>query len=293
MLTGLDDVRKEPKTGLRQMLTVGPFPWAKLGLLPNEWPDCVVTESGGEADAARWLRRAAFDVMLTSPWSPAPRDLAMVQEAREQQPGIRAVMLAPDLSRDEIIQAMRHGVYACFATPVSSVELRTAILNALDADQWKNGIEVVSALPDWITLRVACRRVTADRLTIFINELARGIPKLDREDLSTAFREVLLNAMEHGAGFDPMKVIEVAAIRTARTIVYYFKDPGPGFDPKAPPLVATKDDPISHLAEREAQGLRVGGFGLLLTSSLVDEVHYNERGNEVFLVKHLDTLPSR
>ena len=27
---------------------------------------------------------------------------------------------------------------------------------------------------------------------------------------------------------------------------------------------------------------------MLLTSKLVDEVQYNERGNEVFLVKHLD-----
>lgn len=289
MMTGLEEIRKEPRAVLRRMLTVGPFPWANLGLLADEWPDCVVTESGGEADAARWLRRSAFDVMLTSPWSPAPRDLAMIQEAREQQPGIRAVMLAPDLTPDEIIQAMRSEVYACFATPVSSDELRTAILNALAADQWKNGIEVVSALPNWITLRVACRRVTADRLTIFINELAHGISKVDREDLSTAFREVLLNAMEHGAGFDPSKVIEVAAIRTQRTVVYYFKDPGPGFDPKSPQLVATEDDAISHLAERASKGQRPGGFGMLLTSRLVDEVHYNERGNEVFLVKHLDT----
>ncbi len=289
-MTALDEIQKEPKAVLRRMLTVGPFPWAKLGLVADEWPNCIVTESGGEADAARWLRRSAFDVMLTSPWSPAPRDLAMIQEAREQQPGIRAVMLAPDLTPDEIIQAMRSEVYACFTTPVASDELRTAILNALDADQWKNGIEVVSALSDWITLRVACRRVTADRLTLFINELARGIPKMDREDLSTAFREMLLNAMEHGAGFDPSKVIEVAAIRTQRTIVYYFKDPGPGFDPKAPPMIASHDDPISHLAERESKGQRAGGFGMLLTSRLVDEVHYNERGNEVFLVKHLDAL---
>jgi len=99
--------------------------------------------------------------------------------------------------------------------------------------------------------------------------------------------------MEHGAGFDPDKVIEVAAVRTARTIVYYFKDPGPGFNPKAPGLVATEDDALSHLTYREAEGKRPGGFGMLLTSKLVDEVHYNERGNEVFLVKHLDKLKEK
>ena len=32
---------------------------------------------------------------------------------------------------------------------------------------------------------------------------------------------------------------------------------------------------------------------MLLTSKLVDEVHYNERGNEVFLVKHLDKLKDK
>ena len=102
--------------------------------------------------------------------------------------------------------------------PVVPDELRESIAQALDADNWKNGIEVISALPGWITLRVACRRMSADRMTRYITELAGGVPNLDRTELATAFREVLLNAMEHGAGFDPDKVIEVAAVRTARTL---------------------------------------------------------------------------
>ena len=52
----------------------------------------------------------------------------------------------------------------------------------------------------------------------------------ERDLLMTAFRELLLNAMEHGAGFDPEKVIEVTAARTARTLVFHFRDPGNGFD---------------------------------------------------------------
>ena len=194
----------------------------------------------------------------------------MVIEARDQQPGIRTVVIAPELTAADIITALRHQVYACFAMPVVPDELRESIAQALDADNWKNGIEVISALPGWITLRVACRRMTADRLTRYVTELAGGVPNLDRTELATAFREVLLNAMEHGAGFDPDKVIEVAAVRTARTIVYYFKDPGPGFNPRRAgpgrhggrPAVAP--DPsrsrgqapgrIRHAADREARG---------------------------------------
>ncbi len=275
---------------MRQLLVVGPFPWQAIGVSPTDWENCEVDESFGEADASRRLRTRAYDVIVTSPMSPAARDLAMVNEARDHQPGIRTVVIAPELSATDLITALRAEVFACFAMPVKAEELREAIAQALDADDWQSGIEVVSALPHWLTLRVACRRITADRLTRFVTELAKGVQENDRDDLATAFREVLLNAMEHGAGFDPGKVIEVAAIRTERTIVYYFKDPGAGFDPRAPGLVATEDDPLSHLAYRDAEGKRAGGFGMLLTSKLVDEVHYNERGNEVFLVKHLDKV---
>lgn len=278
---------------MRQMLVVGPFPWQAMGVSPDDWRDCEIHESLGEADALRRLRKLAYDVIVTSPVTPAARDLAIVIAARDLQPGIRTIVIAPELTPGDIITALRNEVFACFAMPVAAHDLRTAIAEALDAEGWSNGIEVMSALPTWITLRVSCRRITADRLTRFITELAAGVPGLDRNDLATAFREVLLNAMEHGAGFDPGKVIEVAAVRTERTIVYYFKDPGPGFNPRAPGLVATDDDPMSHLQYREAEGKRSGGFGMLLTAKLVDEVHYNERGNEVFLVKHLDKLEQR
>jgi len=272
---------------MRHLLAVGPVPWKALGVFPGDWRDCEIHEAYNEADALRRLRGRAFDVVVTHPLTSAELDLPLVREAREQQPGIRPIVIAPALTPANIIKALRSDVYACFTLPVTPVELRDAINNALDADDWTNGIHVLSALPDWIALRVACRRLTAERLTSFIAQLAAEVPDDERFALVMAFREVLLNAMEHGAGFDPDKVVEVAAIRTKRTIAYYFKDPGPGFNPKAMTTVATDQDPIGHMAERQTKGQRPGGFGLLLASKLVDEVHFNEYGNEVFLVKHL------
>jgi anti-sigma regulatory factor (Ser/Thr protein kinase) len=38
----------------------------------------------------------------------------------------------------------------------------------------------------------------------------------------------------------------------------------------------------------EQVGLRPGGYGVLLARQLVDELLYNEKGNEVLLVKYLD-----
>jgi hypothetical protein len=45
---------------------------------------------------------------------------------------------------------------------------------------------------------------------------------------------------------------------------------------------------MRHFQVREAVGLPPGGFGILLSRHLVDELIYNEAGNEVLLVKYLD-----
>jgi anti-sigma regulatory factor (Ser/Thr protein kinase) len=69
------------------------------------------------------------------------------------------------------------------------------------------------------------------------------------------------------------------------------KDPGEGFslDEISHAAIANpEEDPIRHVVHREAKGLRPGGYGVLLAQKLVDELIYNEKGNEVLLVKYVD-----
>ena len=53
--------------------------------------------------------------------------------------------------------------------------------------------------------------------------------------------------------------------------------------------IANPHDPVAHIARREAEGMRPGGFGMLMAAGTVDELIYNEIGNEVLLIKYLDT----
>ena len=92
-------------------------------------------------------------------------------------------------------------------------------------------------------------RGLADRCDLLIPELQhRGLarkayepmePTL-REQIATAFRELLMNAVEHGGHLDPEKTVDLSYIRTARSIVYYIRDPGAGFsmDTLAPAAIA-------------------------------------------------------
>jgi anti-sigma regulatory factor (Ser/Thr protein kinase) len=45
--------------------------------------------------------------------------------------------------------------------------------------------------------------------------------------------------------------------------------------------------------QREAEGMRPGGYGLLLAGGTVDELIYSEIGNEVLLIKYVDSASVR
>ena len=244
----------------------------------------------GNVEAVRRIRGRPVDVLLTDPLTTVTEDLALAAELRETQPGIRIIVLAPAASHDDVVNALKAHVFACFTAPFDHSEVVAMARAALDAANWRDGIEVLSGLPYWITLRVSCHLLTAERLVRFMTEHASTLPTGDRDLLLTAFREMLLNAMEHGAGFDAAKVIEVTAAQTARAIVYHFRDPGDGFDRAdlAHAVASTNPDAVVKSAARRAeQGLRPGGFGLLIARQIVDELVFNERGNEVLLIKHL------
>lgn len=248
----------------------------------------VVTAAGG-ADALRQTRRRAFDAILSSPRTPVPEDLSLLAELQAVRPGVRYFILAPHATADEILEALRAHAFACFSEPINWPDLVGLLATSFRDHDWRDGIEVRSASPDWISLRVTSRLITAERLTQFMRELASDQQDDTREHLAFAFREVLLNAMEHGTGFDPDQVVEVSAVRTERTIVYYFRDPGPGFRRQGLRHATASNAPEaveSAMSAREEAGLRPGGFGMLLVRELVDEVIYSELGNEVILIKH-------
>ena len=60
---------------------------------------------------------------------------------------------------------------------------------------------------------------------------------------------------------------------------------GAGFDRANLPHAAVADDPFAHLDVRDKLGLRAGGFGLMICKGMVDELRYNDVGNEVTLIK--------
>ena len=89
--------------------------------------------------------------------------------------------------------------------------------------------------------------------------------------------EALSNAMLYGNAHDPSKSVVVEISVAAGHLRATVRDQGAGFDPGAVP------DPT-----RPENLSRPCGRGLFLMRQLLDEVWYNDRGNEVTLVLRLD-----
>ncbi len=257
--------------------------------------DFPLEYAAGYADALQRLRMRSFGVVITSPDSAVDEDLALLEQMRAIRPGVKCIVLAAHSTPDEVIAALRARVFACFTPPFDADEIANLARRAASDSQWREDIQVLSAKPGWVSVRVNCRLLTAERLLTFAKELNAQLPEDTRQEILLALREILLNAMEHGAAFNPEQVVEVTAVRTGRALVFYVRDPGAGFRRDSLSYAATTnptEDPTAHIVQREDDGLRPGGYGLLLASGTVDELIYSEIGNEVLLIKYIEPAPA-
>jgi anti-sigma regulatory factor (Ser/Thr protein kinase) len=248
--------------------------------------------AAGHADALKRLRARSFGVVITSPDSVVDEDLALLEEMRAIRPGVKCIVLAHQSTPEEVIAALRARVFACFTPPFDSGDIVSLVIGAASDSQWRDDIQVVSARPGWVSVRVNCRIITAERLMTFAKELGAQLPQDTRMEMMQALREILLNAMEHGAAFNPEQVVEVTGVRTARALVFYVHDPGAGFRRESlthAAIANPSQDPTAHIVQRQEEGMRPGGFGILMAAGTVDELLYSEIGNEVLLIKYIDS----
>lgn len=238
-------------------------------------------------------RTAHFDFILTSEKTSGKEDVNLLRKIRGIRPHTRLIILTEESTPTDVITSMREHAFSYFSRPFSFSSLADMVHAASDGACWDDGIEILSATPDWIRLAASCDLKTADRLIQFMHEIV-DLPEPEAGAVAMAFRELLMNAIEHGGHFRADQYVEISYVRAKHMVMCRVKDPGEGFtlDEIDHAAVANPEgDPARHIAYREAKGLRPGGYGVLLAQKLVDELIYDQKGNEVLLVKYLDVTP--
>jgi DNA-binding NarL/FixJ family response regulator len=241
-------------------------------------------------EALALVEKSTFDLVITDQGSPGREDAEMLRKVRLVTPQTRLIIVTDSSTPADVIAAIRVGAFSYFTKPLSTQALDEVLQLAMDSPAWEKAIELLSGTDAWIRLSVRCDVSTAHRLQQFVHEFL-NLPAADEDRVAIASREMLLNAMEHGGKFDPERRIEIAYLRARHVVLIRIKDPGEGFSLQENLDTAANnppDDPMRHLKHREAQGIRPGGYGILLAKNLVDELFYGEKGNDVLLIKYIN-----
>jgi len=274
-----------------------------VGLLRKS-PELTVFEAVDGRDALAKLELHLPDLVVTDMMMPNMNGLELVSEVKDQYPMVPIILMTSQGSEEIAVQALQKGA----ASYVPKRDLATELLEIVDrvlsaAKEVRGRSRLLNRLSHHESAFVL---ETDLDLVIAIASLLREeairlrlCPKPECLRLGVAIEEALLNSYYHGnlevgselreqdhrlyhdtaarrARESPYRDrrIYVAAKITPTQATYTIRDEGAGFDP------ATLPDPTDPINLD-----RPCGRGMLLMRTFMDNVIYNDRGNEVTLFK--------
>jgi DNA-binding NarL/FixJ family response regulator len=258
-----------------------------VALDPRRW---MIQHASDNAQATALVQASIYELVITCEKTSGKEDVALLRKLRDVHPHTKLIILTDESTPADVLASMREHGFSCFCRPLSYHSLAYIIQLAAEGPCWDDGIDLLSATPAWIHLTARCDLGTAKRLVQFIDEIAE-LPDIEKEEVATAFREMVLNAIEHGGRFDGSQRAEIAYLRARHVVICRVKDSGPGFSQKAVIQILMADlphDPIHHGAYCEAQGLRRGCAPI--ARHFVDDLIPNDKGKDAVRIKHLADL---
>jgi DNA-binding response OmpR family regulator len=238
----------------------------------------------GEA-GLRLAREHAPDVVILDLMLPDISGFDVCRRLRSD----RATMLTPVVMLTALgdatnrVQGFRVGANAYVTKPYGMQDLIDAISAART---WRTNIEK-GRLQGEIHVELNSEVTLLQDLTDFLLALCQSTPLTDEQvaHLRQAVMELGQNAIEWGNKHQSDLLVNIMYRVFEDHLEIVIRDQGAGFDRTNIPHAATDEDPFSHLDVRDKLGLRSGGFGLLICEGMVDELRYNDVGNEVTLIK--------
>jgi len=107
-------------------------------------------------------------------------------------------------------------------------------------------------------------------------EHLKGVNKNALHDIKLAAEEAIINAMKHGNKFNEGLYVVVDFEYDGSRVSIAVKDEGKGYD--------YRDVPDPTLEENILRG---HGRGVFLIRRLMDEVHFNDSGNRLEMIKYI------
>jgi DNA-binding response OmpR family regulator len=251
--------------------------------------ESILAETGEQG--LRLAREHGPDVVLLDLMLPDINGFDVCRQLRSE----RSTMLTPivmltALGDDENrVHGFRVGANAYVSKPYGIDELFGAISAAR---AWRVGMDEENMQGE-IHVELNSEIAFLQELNDFLMNLCKSTPFSNEQvmQLRQAVLEMGQNAIEWGNRHRVEQLVHIRYRLFDDRVEIVVRDQGSGFNPAQLPHAAAEDDPIGHLDIRDQLGLRTGGYGLMISKGMVDEMRYNDLGNEVTLIKRYDTSP--
>ncbi len=243
----------------------------------------ILAEDG--ESGLRLAREQPPDVMLLDLMLPDINGFDVCRRLRTD-PATRLIPVVMLTALNDVqhrVHGFRVGANAYVTKPYGVEDLFEAISAAR---AWRTSMEQ-RALHGEIHVELNSEITLLKDLNDFLMLVCQSTP-LEQEQviqLRQAVMEMAHNAIEWGNRHQSDRLVNITYRIHRDGLEIIIQDQGPGFDRNQLPHAAVPDDPFTHLDVREKLGLRAGGFGLLICQGMVDEMKYNDIGNEVTLIK--------
>lgn len=276
-----------------------------VGGLLNKTGEFEILYAEDGRDALERIESDLPDIVLTDLNMPGMTGLELVDVMQTEYPLIPVLLMTAQGSEELAVEALRRGAASYVSKRRMAEDMVPSVLHILDAAQQErhqtrlqNRIaysQTIYELPNDTALVMA--------LVQSVRENIRGLKTFaenDRLRLGIALEEALLNALYHGnlevssslrdegeglyqetarerAVIAPFchRVLKVEVTLSSQRVCFRIHDDGPGFDPASVP-----DPTDPEFLDRPS------GRGMLLIRSFMDQVTYNETGNEVVMIKY-------
>jgi CheY-like chemotaxis protein/anti-sigma regulatory factor (Ser/Thr protein kinase) len=255
-----------------------------LGVFLGRWEFAPTLMTRGAA-AVAWVRQHKPDLVLLDLMLPDVDGYDICQELKLDRATnlIPIIMVTALCEPEDRERGLRVGADYYLCKPHTEEQLREAVAAVLAA----RDLLLARGTQGVIHFQLPSATAHLEELNQLLASLFLFTPlsAVQVRQLMTAVRELGTNAIEWGHHNQVDRPVTVTYDIDSAKVSIIIRDTGPGFDPAHLPHAARPEDPLAHLAVREAQGLREGGFGIMLARGLVDRLEYNASGNEVRLVK--------
>ena len=275
------------------------------GGLLEKHPNWTVHYAVDGRDALSQMELHLPDVVVTDLQMPEMNGLELVKALRRQYPLVPVILMTAKGSEEIAVEALHEGAASYVPKRLLSTELVETVERVLMAsgEQRSHSRLMLRMLRNELSFELENDLSLLPSLVNFLQQLItrmRLVNEPERLRVGVALEEALLNAYYHGnleVSSDLRETSHSAYYELARQrstqepyrgrrifvdvkltpaeTVYVIRDEGPGFNPAC---IRDATDPAN--IERPC------GRGLLLMKTFMDEVIYNETGNQVTLIKH-------